>query len=1184
MSKVIFKITFKHPNFKDTVKKNIGHVKYIATRPGTDKTITKSDLDKMLLKNESELLYSSYLNSDIDYVKQITNDEKGNKVITEKDLDKELNIDDYDDELIYVKYINERPRSQGLFGPDGIEDYKAVQEELSHVTGFVWRCIVSIKEEDAIKLNYTEKETWQDMLRKKIPDLALLMDINRVNLRWVAAVHMEKGHPHAHIMFWEKEPHRSHGTVSSKTLDKIRKMFTDEIFETERIQLLITKNSMRELIGDFAKEELSNASKFLKEINASGSDIDYFFDKNPGLAPRLYSVDEKFLLNSIKQIAAILPGKGRVALKLMPEEVKNKVRSVADYLLKQPGFSVSLEKNLRAVEQLTLLYTGQGDAIEEARNNAYNDIRDRICQIILKAAVESQKNNYYHVDPELARKAVDAIKGISSTINLNPERERVFRLISFALKKTGHTDDFIINELYEFSCKENFGYSKDFISEVIKNQNDSAAAQEINCFSPDKKIEFFLSCLKLVGYSESDAVNLVRSVIKNDSKELEYRLNVLKELGFFRFENKNYRLSIKGVEEFLKVKILNSTQKQIMLALEKGLASFDDLISNQNILNNLNEKDHDLKIGRFDLRIRELFGEENRITLNELENKVFEKYVDKEKAELEFNLYKNRIEKLCMNGCIKFDKETGIYSFTPEGEEQLSLIPSGMEFSKYDVNVTLTYIDKAENGVLKEEILRKMLYEEIENITAQKYYEKFQAILQQDNEYIKIDDSGNITATEKGEALARNLNWLSKFLISGNLSEENIKKVCNKFYGDRADLIFKSVMKSIADHINLGNIVHNEDGTYSIKSTVNDIKDLLNHIYKSGGVINKDNLKETLEKNIPNTEAENQFKYLVKRLEFLKKEGYVSYVNGGYSITEKGEATRMELLHPERKWLRNEIDHLSKLGFIDIKEGKYTATAKYFKYMSDIAFAKKRGIERNSVFFSKDISELIEKTLDDINIKKIELSNIRILNGKYINNEFEKLNVTYKDESIDSGKINKGMRSICKVADIENKTLHNMSTTLFVAGLSLKEVKQIIHQWNMKSNSKIEHDKINKIIDKAYEIFQENNTWGKISFVSYKDWEDMFKSLGFNEVPQWIYKNSDYMLYKNSFIEFSFINDLWKGIWKNLEIERLKSESYAEHMKKQVLSKDHNLSKSAIKELVRKNKDHTFFKDQEELE
>ena len=89
MSKVVLKISFKHPNMKSTSQKNVAHIKYIATRPGADKTLTENDLVKELEEGISE--------------------------------NKESEINESDNDL-YAKYIDERPNSHGLFGEDGAEE------------------------------------------------------------------------------------------------------------------------------------------------------------------------------------------------------------------------------------------------------------------------------------------------------------------------------------------------------------------------------------------------------------------------------------------------------------------------------------------------------------------------------------------------------------------------------------------------------------------------------------------------------------------------------------------------------------------------------------------------------------------------------------------------------------------------------------------------------------------------------------------------------------------------------------------------------------------------------------------------------------------------------------------------------------------------------------------------------
>lgn len=371
MSKVVFKISYKNPNFKESRGQNSAHINYIANRPGVDKTITEKELEKELERGVSE-------NSD------------------------------------YTKYINERPGSHGLFGPTGIEDIKKIQEEIADSKGYVWRAIVSIKEDDSIKLGYDNKEKWQDMLRKKIPDMANEMGIKTTNLKWVSAIHMEKGHPHAHIVFWEKEPTRMLGTINQKDLNNIRKMYVDEIFEDERFQLLNEKNLMRDYLRDLAKNDITDVTKIIKEIKETNAEIKTIAEElnNPGLNPKLYKREEIILAEKLENLSKIMPGKGRIALKFMPEEVKKEVVEIADYILKQPDFSASLERNLIATEELTKLYTGKEYAINQARENSYNDIRNRISQIILKGAVESKRTNMFHVDPELSSKTVDFIKNI----------------------------------------------------------------------------------------------------------------------------------------------------------------------------------------------------------------------------------------------------------------------------------------------------------------------------------------------------------------------------------------------------------------------------------------------------------------------------------------------------------------------------------------------------------------------------------------------------------------------------------------------------------------------------------------------------------------------------------------------------------------------------------------------------
>jgi len=471
-------MSFKHPNLKDTSSKNVGHVNYIATRSGVDKTLTESDLQKELEKGVEDLP---------------------------------------SDDGIYLKYINERPRSHGLFSQNGLEDPGVVQKEIANIESFVWRGIVSLKEDDAKDLGYLSKDKWQDMLRKAMPDAATKMDIEVTNLRWVGAIHMEKGHPHAHVMLWEKRPTKLVGILNNKSLNEIRKIFTDEIFQDERFLLMNEKNTMRDLIKDLARDDVCDAVELLKEIRATGRELNDLFNgiDRAGIAPRLFNEQEKVIAEKLNILATQLPGKGRIALKFMPENIKEEVGAIADYLLQQPIMAASLEKNLKSAEELTRMYTGKNEAIQKARDNAYKDVRDRISQVILKGSVESQRDNSFYVNQELSLKAVDSIKAMENKINLIPEQTKVLNRICVALIRTGHQNQEIFNHLKTFMGKEHINYPDKLIQTIIDQaEDDTGDSQSLNTISSAKNSNLYLLTLKIAGYTEQDAILKINDAIR----------------------------------------------------------------------------------------------------------------------------------------------------------------------------------------------------------------------------------------------------------------------------------------------------------------------------------------------------------------------------------------------------------------------------------------------------------------------------------------------------------------------------------------------------------------------------------------------------------------------------------------------------------------------------------------------
>jgi hypothetical protein len=277
--------------------------------------------------------------------------------------------------------------------------------EIRQHRGIVWRDVVSLHEDDAARLGYTTREAWENVLRSAMPDIAEAMGIREDNLRWVAAFHQKTGHPHCHISFWEQNPERSRGVITNDQRRDMRKAFMDVIYENERAKLYLEKNTIRDLLRDQVGQELRGLGlrRYLREITL-GAELEA--GGRPGLIPALDDKIRGELQTRLEEIARAMPGHGRIALQYMPPGVKEKVQETADWLLRQPGFVGQAGRYREIAVELATTYTKNEESFNRARENAYNDVRDRVSQVLLKGAAEVQKNEKRWLIVELGQEHV----------------------------------------------------------------------------------------------------------------------------------------------------------------------------------------------------------------------------------------------------------------------------------------------------------------------------------------------------------------------------------------------------------------------------------------------------------------------------------------------------------------------------------------------------------------------------------------------------------------------------------------------------------------------------------------------------------------------------------------------------------------------------------------------------------
>lgn len=370
MSKVILKLSYKHPNLKRGISTNKVYLNYIATRSGVAKTITEKDLEKELA---------------------------GAPDIITKEMSESKQ---------YIKYIENRPNSHGLFDAAGVASYSYYLAKMPEDMP-VYRMIISLREVDAAALGYDQKETWENLIRKKMPDLVNAFGMKNSNTEWCAAVHLEKGHPHVHVIFWEIKKTLGKYTIPQAKINKARKILTDEIYAQEKEELYLLKNTIRDTIREESQELAEQAALAIK--NNSGIEL-----------PELSRETEAMLRESIKNIAAALPGHGRAAYKLMPPDVKRLLDAAADNILSCPEMILKVNQYLKSAEDLAGYYTTKEEALKTARDNAYSDLQKRVANSILRAAVTIQRstklNNNWDWTIEQAKKE---IKEHSSQIDIS---------------------------------------------------------------------------------------------------------------------------------------------------------------------------------------------------------------------------------------------------------------------------------------------------------------------------------------------------------------------------------------------------------------------------------------------------------------------------------------------------------------------------------------------------------------------------------------------------------------------------------------------------------------------------------------------------------------------------------------------------------------------------------------------
>ena len=255
MARLILKSPYLKPGGK---KSPGGYLKYIATREGVEMaedtsrhlpaTADQQKQIKALLKKYPQSMDSH------EYQDYLANPTRGNADAFISSI-MELH-GDAPQRDVYLRYIDERPGSNGLFTDEGVPIVMSqVQKEMNEHPGNIWTHIISLRREDAERLGYNSPDAWMHLLRSQRNMIAQQMKIAPENFRWYAAFHNAGHHPHVHMMAYSIDPNEAY--LSTKGIETIKSNLAQDIFRQDLLQIYQKQTDLRDELRQESRERIT---------------------------------------------------------------------------------------------------------------------------------------------------------------------------------------------------------------------------------------------------------------------------------------------------------------------------------------------------------------------------------------------------------------------------------------------------------------------------------------------------------------------------------------------------------------------------------------------------------------------------------------------------------------------------------------------------------------------------------------------------------------------------------------------------------------------------------------------------------------------------------------------------------------------------------------------------------------
>lgn len=233
-----------------------------------------------------------------------------------------------------------------------------VAEEVNAHNGIVFTHILSLRREDAERLGYNNAQTWKDLMRRNVAEIAEAHNISLSNLQWYAGFHNKDHHPHIHLVVYSKDGKQ--GWITKKTIEDMRRLFANDIFRNEQYKLFQMETQQRDLVKERVKDLLEDA-----------------FSMYP------VSWEMQYLFEALRQ--QLKNHSGKKVYGYLPKEIKKTVNKiVAEFAKDEDVAELYAEWNKINREKLSLYYEKKEPDIPLENNKEFRSLKNDIIRAAMQ--------------------------------------------------------------------------------------------------------------------------------------------------------------------------------------------------------------------------------------------------------------------------------------------------------------------------------------------------------------------------------------------------------------------------------------------------------------------------------------------------------------------------------------------------------------------------------------------------------------------------------------------------------------------------------------------------------------------------------------------------------------------------------------------------------------------------------